>query len=70
MNNYLLLLEDFKIKFNKDYHDYLFRISASIDLDKVKNFGSSRYGFAKKSGIDWMITYLRIYQSIHYIMMK
>jgi hypothetical protein len=46
MNIYKNLIDDLKHKFNKDVNDYLFRISMSSDLVRVKEFGSTRVGIS------------------------
>lgn len=46
MNNYQLLIEDLKKKFNKNVDNYLFRISMASDLERVKQFGSTRVGIS------------------------
>lgn len=48
MNNYQLLIQDLKNKLNKDVDQYLFRISMKSDLERVKQFGSTRIGLSKK----------------------
>lgn len=48
MNKYQLLIQDLKTKFSKNVNHYLFRISMSSDLERVKQFGSTRIGLSKK----------------------
>lgn len=46
MNIYKNLIDDLKRKFGKDVNDYLFRISMTSDLQRVKQFGSTRVGLS------------------------
>lgn len=46
MNIYKQLIDDLKRKFNKDVGQYLFRISMISDLERVKQFGSTRVGIS------------------------
>lgn len=48
MNQYQLLISNFKKSFNKDLNNYLFRISMESDLERVKKFGSTRLGLSQK----------------------
>lgn len=50
MNIYNNLIKDLKCKLkleNKNVENFIFRISANSDLERVKNLGSSRLGISK-----------------------
>ena len=46
MSIYKQLIDDLKLKFGKDVNEYLFRISMESDLERVKQFGSTRVGLS------------------------
>jgi hypothetical protein len=46
MSIYKQLIDDLKLKFGKDVNEYLFRISMTSDLERVKKFGSTRVGLS------------------------
>ena len=48
MNQYQLLIKNFKKEFKKNTDEFLFRISMDTDLERVKKLGSTRLGLSPK----------------------